>query len=451
MQNYDKLKGRLRRVAGAWRQEKDFKKRFLSIGHLLTGNFLSSLIGLMAFALTARALGPAEYGLLALCFSYTRGVERIISFQSWQPLIKYGAGLKGVEGEADLKSLLKFGLSLDVLAALVSWVIAIGLTLIAAPILGIEESTIVLVLAYCSVLIFHVSGMPTAVLRIYGHFKLIAYGQFTASLVRLVLCGIGVALGGGLFEFALIWIATQIFSSLFFVVVAFRTLHRRGIKGVLLAPLTGISARFPGIWGFAWSANLSLTIRSTAFECDTLLVGLLADPASAGLYHIAKRVGRTIQQIGVQVQSVIYPDVARLWANHAYKEFKRSILQVEAVLLGFGISVFIFFYFTIEMILQLTAGPAFLAAAPLVLVQTLAGGITLSGSALRSALLSMGLQNKLLIVVIVATASFHIVALLLIPRIGAMGANIAHIVLASVMAGGMLAMFRKGFSRRPKP
>lgn len=451
MQIYDKLKAKFRRLSGLWRQEKTLKKRFLNIGHLLTGNFLGSLIGLVAFALTARALGPAEYGLLALCFSYTRAVERIISFQSWQPLIKYAAGLKGVEGEADLKSLLKFGLCLDVLAAFVSWVIAIGLTLIAAPILKIDESTVVLVLAYCSVLLFHISGMPTAVLRLYGHFRLIAYGQLATSLFRLVLCGIGVAKGGGLFDFAMIWIASQIASSIFFIATSFRALHVRGIHKVLRAPLVGISNRFPGIWGFAWSANLSLTIRSTAFEGDTLLVGLLADPASAGLYHIAKRVGRTIQQVGVQVQTVIYPDVARLWANHAYSEFKRSILQVEAALLGFGISVLIFFYFTIETILQLTAGPAFLAAVPLVIVQTIAGGITLSGSALRSSLLAMGLQHKLLMIVIVATAAFHITALLLIPRIGAMGANIAHIVLAVILGGGMLRVFQKGFAQRPKP
>jgi O-antigen/teichoic acid export membrane protein len=446
----DRLKAGFGEIFMAWRGEKGLHEKISSIGHLLTGNFLGSVIGLVAFTLTARALGPVEYGMLALCFSYTRAVERVISFQSWQPLIKYGAGLRGTGGEADLKSLLKFGLCLDIAAASVSWLLAISVALIASSLLHLSESSQHLLLAYCSVLLFTVSGMPTAVLRLFGHFRMIAYGQFGSSVIRLVLCGIGFALHGGLFTFAVIWILTQIIGSIIFVVLAFRVLHQQGIKNVLGAPLRGISNRFRGLWGFAWSANLSLTIRSTAFEGDTLLVGWLADPASAGLYHIAKRVGRTIQQIGVQVQTVIYPDAARLWAHGSYDEFKRSIIQIEMLLFAFGVAVFIFFFFSIGTIIEWTAGPQFLAAAPLVIVQTIAGSVTLSGSALRSALLAMGRQHALLMIVIVATVAFHITALLLIPQIGAMGANIAHIVLAIFLGGGMLRVFREEFFRKTK-
>src|SRR3546814_8834235 len=85
------------------------------------------------------------------------------------------------------------------------------------------------------------------------------------------------------------------------------------------------------------SSDLSLTLRSSAQQLDTLLVGALADPASAGFYHIAKQVGRMAQQIGVHVQAVLYPDVARLWAAGAIQEFRRAILQVEVMLAAFGI------------------------------------------------------------------------------------------------------------------
>src|SRR5688572_32188755 len=116
-------------------------ERLQSIAHLLTGNILSSVIGLIGFALTARALGPAGYGILALCFSYTRAVERIVSFQSWQPLIKYGA--HSLSDNADdfkeMQSLLKFGLLLDVSAALAGWLIAVLFILLASPWLGISE------------------------------------------------------------------------------------------------------------------------------------------------------------------------------------------------------------------------------------------------------------------------------------------------------------------------
>src|SRR3546814_8857354 len=105
---------------------------------------------------------------------------------------------------------------------------------------------------------------------------------------------------------------------------------------------------------------------------DTLLVGALADPASAGFYHIAKQVGRMAQQIGVHVQAVLYPDVARLWAAGAIQEFRRAILQVEVMLAAFGIAVVLLLLAAAKPILLYTAGPAFLGAAPLMIVQGIA-------------------------------------------------------------------------------
>src|SRR3546814_10472808 len=108
------------------------------------------------------------------------------------------------------------------------------------------------------------------------------------------------------------------------------------------------------------SSDLSLTLRSSAQQLDTLLVGALADPASAGFYHIAKQVGRMAQQIGVHVQAVLYPDVARLWAAGAIQEFRRAILQVEVMLAAFGIAVVLLLLAAAMPILLYTAGPAFL-------------------------------------------------------------------------------------------
>jgi O-antigen/teichoic acid export membrane protein len=433
----------VRRAARAWREEGALRLRLKNVGHLLTGNLMGSLVGLLAFALTARALGPADYGALALTHAYVRAIERLVSFQSWQPLIKYGAGLKDAGHQEDLKSLLKFGLVLDVAGAAAAWLVAIGLALVAAPWFGWTESTLALVLLYSTVLLFRVAGMPTAVLRLAGRFRLMAYGQVVTAVVRLLLCGAAFVLGGGLLVFASIWLVTQALGSLTSVGFAFRELHRQGVRGLLRAPLQGVTRRFPGLWNFAWSTNLSLTLRSSAQEFDTLIVGALADPAAAGLYHIAKRVGRLAQQVGVQVQAVLYPDMARLWAQRALVEFRRTVLQVEVLLAGFGLGAFLFFLVTAEPLLRWTAGPQFAGAAPLLIVQMLAVTMTLAGTALRSALLAMGRQQQVLSIVLLATVGFHATALVLIPQIGAMGANIGHVVLGTVWLVGLAMAFRR--------
>src|SRR3546814_13810456 len=77
----------------SWRQDTDWRDRVINIGHLLSGNFLSSLVALVGVAIAARALGPAAYGIMTLIVSYTRLIERIMRFHSWQPLFKYAAEL----------------------------------------------------------------------------------------------------------------------------------------------------------------------------------------------------------------------------------------------------------------------------------------------------------------------------------------------------------------------
>ncbi len=422
-------------------REESLKSRLQNIGHLLTGNALTSLIGLVGFALTARALGPSDYGILALCFTYTSAVERLVNFQSWQPLIKFGAQSKEPE---TLNSLLKFGLLLDVSAAATGFLIAVTLVWAFGPWFGISPEMSGLVTLYCAVLPFQISGMPMAVLRLFGKFRSIAYGHVASSILRVGLCAIGFAIGGGLFEFVLIWMAAQIAASLTILTLSLAELRSRGmLAGVLKASVRGITSHFPGLWKFAISTNLSLTLRSSANQIDTLFVGYLAGPAAAGLYHIAKRIGRLAQQVGDQVQAVLFPDLARAWAASALDEFHRAVTQMRGILLGFGIVLVGGIYLTIGPLLRFAVGSQFEAAAPLVVVQSIAVTMMLYATVTRSALLAMGREDRVLRGVLVATIAFHATALALIPWVGAMGANIAHIVMATIWLSMMTVAYRQ--------
>src|SRR3546814_6376336 len=114
-------------------------------------------------------------------------------------------------------------------------------------------------------------------------------------------------------------------------------LRRQGIHNLAKACIKCINHRFPGIMGFAFSSNLSMTLSTSVQEFDVLLVGALADPASACLYYMAKRMAKAAQQLGGQGQAVLYPDVTRLWAAQAWKSFRRAIFQAQFVLALFGV------------------------------------------------------------------------------------------------------------------
>lgn len=429
-----------------WQNGAERKGRLANVGHLLTGDMASTMIGLAVFAVTARALGVEQYGQLALIYSYVRAIEQLVSFQSWQPLIKYGAAAQEEQHE-DYRVLLTFGLAIDIAAAVMAFAIAAILAVAIGPSLGISRELLLLTVGYSATLLFGIRGFPTAVMRLGGRFRLIAYSWLVSGLLRLALCGIGLATGAGLGFFVAAWGVTQALGAIIFLGLAFYELRQTKVRLAEFRSMRGIPARFPGIVRFLFGANLELTIRSTTREFDTLLVGSLSDPASAGLYHVAKRFARLTQQLGDKVQTVLYPDLARLWVRRNMAAFRRAIVETEIILALFGASVLAGAILAIEPVLYLVVGEEFVAAGPLVVVQMLAVLFVLTGAALRTALIAAGYQAQVLKTVFVATLVFHASAILLVPMVGPIGANIAHVLLGLTWIVGLGLSAHRVFGR----
>lgn len=417
--------------------------RLRSVGHLLTGNMAEALLGLAVVAIAARSLGPTEYGLLVLAFSYARALERLVSFQSWQPLVRYGAPLLEARDREELKSLLKFGLLLDLAGALASFVIGIGLALAGGALFGWSDTLRTVLFICCLMLPFRLSGMPTAGLRIHGAFKSIAWIGTAGTAIRLAGSIAAMLMGGGIVAFAVAWAGSQVLASLLFLGAAFSLLKARGVTGIWQASVSNISDRFQGIWRFAISTNISLTLRSSANQLDIFIVGALAGPAAAGLYHIAKRAGRMAEQISVQAQAVLFPDVTRLWARRDVPEFRRAALQMEIILVAFGALCTIAALVIGRPLIVLALGPAFEDTWSLVVVQMLAVTAMMAGVGSRAGLLAMGEDGKVLKATMAGTILFHLSAFLLVPQLGAVGANWAHVILGMVYAGLLMAWFRQ--------
>jgi O-antigen/teichoic acid export membrane protein len=420
-----------------------------AVRHLLTGTAATVGLSLLSIALVARALGPAGYGVLALILALGQATERLVSFQSWQPLIRYGATLDPATDRDALRMLMKFGLLLDLAGSAIAWAVASLLACAAWWLSAMTSGTLLLTLGFLLSLLFNLNGVSTAVFRLYDRFRLSAQIQVANAALRLAACALAYAMGAGLREFVLVWTLTQIAGTLANFAAAWLVLRGHGIGGLLAAPLSGLSTRFPGLWRFAWGANLSLTLWSSVQQVDTLLVGWLADPAAAGLFHIAKRISRVAGQVGSQVEAVVYPDLSRLTGPADRRRFLRMIVQTELILMAFGGACFVAALLFADLAMRLTAGPRFAGAAPLLTVQILAVALTLSGAANRAGLLALGRQRAVMRTVMAATTLFYLLAPLLILRIGPMGANVAHVLFGTVWLGGLTIALRRALRAAP--
>ena len=372
-----------------WGKSTVLRPRLISIGHLLSGNGGNAVIMAVSTVIAARALGPAAYGVLALVLTIGRVSERVLRFESWQPLIRFAAQRDVENDPSRMSALMLYGLLLDIVSALLAALLTVVAGYALAGLIHLKPSAMPLVAIYALAIAVNVRGMPTAALRINGNFKTLAYVQFFASVLRVVLALGALALRLDLLAFVVIWTVAQIIDSTVFNYLGFRTLRRLGIPSPLRANWRGLSRQFPGFLSFAFSTNLSSTLRTFTQEADTLLVSAFAGSNAAGFYHIAKRIAKVAQQIGAMIQAVIYPDMAKMWANAQHVAFRKITARVQLALAVTGLGLlggaWVFGAFFVDV----AFGKDFAAAYPLMLAQLMAVVLIMHAAPSRSALLAM--------------------------------------------------------------
>jgi len=254
----------------------------------------------------------------------------------------------------------------------------------------------------------------------------------------------------GVIGFMLAWTVAQVMGSLIVIWTGFRALRQMGIPNPLRARLKGLKRDFPGFFGFACSTNLSLTLRVITTEADSLFVGAVAGTSAAAVYYLAKRIAKVAVQIGQQVQAVIYPDVSRMWVKGKVAEFRAITLQVQAALAVVGLLTLAGAWLLAPLLIRVGPGEAYADAYVLLLTQLVAVILMLHAAPSRSAMLAMGQSWQVLMISALGTGIFVVVAGYAVPAYGALGGNIAHVVLGVVSAVLMDLCWLRRSRRNPQ-
>lgn len=419
------------------------RRRAESVLHLISGSFGTALLMFGSVSIAARALGAESFGVMVLILAIGRVSERLLRFESWQPLVRYIALEEATQNRENIARLYVYGLLLDIGAALAAGVVAVLAGLLAGSYIGLDAGYAGLVAIYALAIATNIRGMPSAALRMAGKFKTLAYVQGISALLRVGLALVLLAQGAGLTEFVILWTGIQILDTAIFVWLGFRSLYTQGVPGLLSVSWRGLPASFPGFMKFAFSTNLSSALRTLSHEADTLLVGAFVGPAGAGLFFLSRRIAKVAQQIGDLVQMVTYPDLARNWTGQNRREFGRVVKFVQFLLGGFGVAAIIGAWLVGKPVLALALGPEFVGAYPMLIAQLFAVLLILHAAPSRSALLAMNRPTYVLATAAISAAVFFATAFIAIPQYGAIGANFAHIAFGLATAVALdLAMWR---------
>lgn len=420
-----------------------FRRVLRNTAKLLGGRAVNAVLSLACMALAARALGVEGFGLLVLIHAFAQLVSDVAKFQSWQTVLQYGAEPLAQGRTSDLQRVVRFTAALDAASGLAGAVLAAIIALAVGERLGWQPAQAPVAAAYMVSVLFLAPAAPRGLLRLFDRFDILAGQAVAASMVRLLGCGLGYAIGAPLEFFLLVWAAGSLAGFVLVTVGAWRELRRRGLLQDFAwrAPWTiGV----PGAWRFAWLTNLNATLGVAFTHVVTLMVGALLGPAEAGLWRVGRQIADAIAKPAKLLSPALYPELARLRTARGEATMWRLASRIALTAGAVGAVLFALSAFAGAPLLRLIMGAGFEAAAGVMTWQVAAAVIGLLALPLEPMVISLGRAGAAVRVRMVVTVGFAVLLPPAVQSYGLHGAG-AMLVLASAALGlGMLTPLLRG-------
>jgi O-antigen/teichoic acid export membrane protein len=411
-----------------WLKDDLFRRISKNAGVLLAGGVAGQAMSFIAFTLMARSVGPERLGIFSLIQAYVLTVGQLLSVQSWQAMVKYGADALEQGQPHAFRGLMKLGMCVDAAAALLGCVLAIGIAYGAAAWRGWTPETLQMIVVFSLVILTRITSAPAAILRLFGEFRQVAIQQVLAAGVRL---GGIVAVSfytKALWPYLLIWVGGEVVGNAYVTLAAFWRMRKEGHGGFLATSLREVRTQHPGILRFLLTTNLSNCVRLGTKEADIFVVASLLGTEATGVYRIAREFGRIPAVVVGPLQDAVYPEVARLWATRQYKAFVRTLKRIGMLSGVVGMLVWLAAAVGAPWILQGTVGAQYHDARFVLSAYMLATVIFAAGIGLRPAILSVGRPQTELYVFLAASVAYFSAMVMLTRSFGLIGAGLAQVV-----------------------
>lgn len=394
---------------------------------IFSSQIAMAVLGMISLAVSARALGAAGLGALALIEAFTRINARLIHFEPWQAVIQFGSAALEKQDNARFEKLVGLSIVLDVIGGLAAAALILLLAPLVADKIGLEGNAAQFLSFGALAALLSLRATGVALLRLHDRFDLLAKIDAATALLRLVLSVIAWLIGGTLLHFVIVFVVISLADGLVAFVYGLREMRKRGQTphfGNLFTTLR----QNRGFLRFMWNSNLAVILRQTTQRLDVVILGALVAPVFVGHYHIARRCGDAAIRLGRPIKQAIFPEFSRLAASGDYQRIRKTALWVSvgfcAVLLAGVVPTLIY----IEPILNAAFGEAFIAAAPVVSIQAIAVALFLAGVILTPVLLSLGRDRELMLVGAATATLFFTLIYPLVTAFGASGAALSHLL-----------------------
>ena len=408
-----------------------FARILANTGWLLGGKGVGAVLSLAYLAIVTRTLGVVDFGRFALVLSAANVIKTLVSFDSWQIVVRYGQPHLAEDRGDALNRLLRFCIFIDLASALAGGVIAAAIILLFGDALGLGAHMGWPVWLFCMVMMITIRSSPTGVLRLFDRFDSAAFAETMIPVGRMVGALVAWIVMPDVTGFLIGWGAAELLCAASYWYLALRVGGKRVGRWRADRTLDALREN-PGIVGVLTATNLQTSLTSIGQQVAVLIVGGFVGPAGAGLYRLANQLANSLTKISSLLSRSIFVELSRTTThgrealNDLFRRTNRLALAAGAVIVGLILLIG-------HPLLGLIAGREFLPAYPLLLMLGVAACIELVGVSYRPLLMATDRAGSSLRISVVATLLLLGLQAALLPLYGTQGAAMANI--AASLAG----------------
>jgi O-antigen/teichoic acid export membrane protein len=407
-----------------------FARILANTGWLLGGKGVGAVLSLAYLAIVTRTLGVVDFGRFALVLSAATVIKTLVSFDSWQIVVRYGQHHLAMDDQAAggdaLNRLLRFCILIDLASAVAGGVIAAGIILAFGHRLDIGPDMGWQVWLFCMVMLVTIRSSPTGVLRLFDRFDSAAFAETMIPVGRMAGALIAWVVMPDITGYLIAWSAAELLCAVSYWYLALKV-GRERIGRWRAGRALDARHENPGIIGFLTATNIQTSLSSVGQQVAVLIVGGFVGPAGAGLYRLANQLANSLTKISSLLSRSIFVELSRTSTqgrealSELFRRTNRLALVAGAVIIALILAIG-------HPLLGLIAGQAFLPAYPLLLMLGIAACIDLIGVSYRPLLMATDRAGLSLRIAIVSTLLLLGVQALLLPPFGTNGAAMANII-----------------------
>ena len=391
------------------------------------GDASASAITFIISIILIKIIGSESYGILILAQSYMNIMDVIINIQSWRSTIQYGQKALVGGNDNELHSYVKLGCIMDLSTAILCFIISILLPNLIGGLLHWSNEMILCSEIFAITIISHFAGTPTAILRLFNKYNLVALSKTLAAIFKItaIVAYYLITKNLNLVSSTIIFMLTDFIGNILLVIFAFYNYSKKyKISDIIKAKMPKDAKSFISytLWG-----TLSEIVDLPVQTIDVFIVSVLGN-ATVAIYKIFKQIIGIISKVTGPIQQSILPQFSELSAKGNEKRGFEVVIKIHKTILKYTLPISILVgvtsYFWLGKLYDMTYANYWYILFIYLMIQTYA----LSYTTIHPFFITLGNMRINAIIEFTANIVYLIVSYILVRAMGLLGITIAFLI-----------------------